>query len=384
MESECANWRNVILPRLENVDQNRQQVLSTDGGEVVSIQDRSLLVSLPPDRSVLSTSWLNGGYREDMEYVINHQVYEGVHGLMGQQDMPEYLSMVAGSLGLKPERVTGLATAASMRNAAITRKDHSGVEVVAIVTAGVETNGGRAGDPAAYHAEIDRSRYTAGTINTILLISAFLPAFVMARAIMTATEAKTCALQQLMAPSKYSNGLATGSGTDMIAVVSDRSSERVLLDAGKHNKLGEMIGASVIDATTRALELQNGLTPSSQMDAMVRLQRYHVTANDVWSAAKSMGFHGTKSRFLESLERTSRRPEVVAQVAALLHTQDEVSWGLIPERAGSDSAKCNLDAFFPNGGGISGGTTWGFESDQGILANLVRFMAAIAKTDSRR
>ena len=74
--------------------------------------------------------------------------------------------------------------------------------MTAIITAGIEVNGGRAGDPASYFQESGKIERIGGTINTILLIGADLPERTMVRALITSTEAKTAALQELMAQSR--------------------------------------------------------------------------------------------------------------------------------------------------------------------------------------
>lgn len=64
------------------------------------------------------------------------------------------------------------------------------------------------------------------------------------RAIITATEAKTAALQDLKVPSTYSpEVLATGTGTDF---------------TGGHSKMGELIGRAVYRAVREGLCKQNG------------------------------------------------------------------------------------------------------------------------------
>jgi len=72
----------------------------------------------------------------------------------------------------------------------------------------------------------------------MLVIDADLPPGIMARALVTCTEAKTAAIQELMAGSNYSNGLATGSGTDQTIVIANPASELYFEGAGKHSKLG--------------------------------------------------------------------------------------------------------------------------------------------------
>ena len=288
---------------------------------------------LPSGRRTLTTSWLNGGYHEDLECVFNNQIPRGVK--KGEEleggDISVYLSLLAERMGFDPARCSGLLTAANMKNAAIVSQGFRGLEVTAIVTAGVEINGGRVGDPASYYQENGSHLPIGGTINTILVINADLPEYAMSRVIMTATEAKTVALQELMVPSRYSHGIATGSGTDMIAVISNMNSKLKLTDAGKHSKLGELIGKCVIGATKKALEEQSELTPISQRNLLLRLERFGVDEAYYWKVASQMAGENRKMRFLKDLRELVLNPSLVAAASAITHIVDEVSWGLLPE-----------------------------------------------------
>ncbi|MDW7731350.1 MAG: adenosylcobinamide amidohydrolase [Methanolobus sp.] len=321
-------------------DRSEVLLLETSGGERVYRKSGSIVVVLPEGRSALTTSWVNGGYREDLQAIFNHHVPRGKHSAEDLEggSVPAYLEFISKNLGLDPERTSGLLTAACMENAAIVTRSFRGVEVTAIVTGGIEINGGRVGDPASYYQEGGTYQFIQGTINTILLIGANLPAYSMTRAIVTATEAKTAALQQLVAPSRHSTGIATGSGTDMIAIVSDRSSPVMLNDAGKHSKLGEMIGRCVLEATLKALERQSDLTPLYQRDMMVRLERFGVDEAMYWKAASKLEGQNRKGAFLKTLREFSKNPALVGSTAAVLHLLDEISWELIPETAGRKTA----------------------------------------------
>jgi len=80
----------------------------------------------------------------------------------------------------------------------------------------------------------------------------------MARAVITATEAKTAALEDLKVPSTYTKGVqATGTGTDSMIIVSGTSGPKVTYTGG-HSKIGELIGKAVYEAVLEALEKQNG------------------------------------------------------------------------------------------------------------------------------
>jgi adenosylcobinamide amidohydrolase len=308
-------------------------------GETVEITEDTLIVGFPGRRSVISTSWLNGGYREDLTAVFNHQIpaVTSDYDHLATFEPVSYLERTAVGRRLDPGATAGLLTRAAMKNAAIVTESFREVSVSAIVTAGVNVNGCRAGDPASYYECNGTFVPLGGTINIILIVNAAIPGYAMVRAIMTATEAKSVALQQVMAKSCFSSGIATGSGTDMIAVVTDPGASLTLTDAGTHSKLGELIGTSITRATLDALHQETGLGPDLQRDVMERLSRYSITGEAVWSRAARMtsGIQKGPDRqhFLATLREWGRDPVSVALTAASLHIVDEVEWGLLSEDA---------------------------------------------------
>jgi adenosylcobinamide hydrolase len=330
---------NENIPR--DFSKDLKMIYKTSSGEKVYRCDNSIVVRLPENRNSLTTSYVNGGYQENLQAVFNHEPKPTgghcSHDLEGGS-VEAYIKIHAGRLGLNPEKVAAMLTAAKMKNAAIATRSFRDLEVTAIVTAGIEVNGGRAGDPASWHEEDGQTIYVGGTINTIIIINSHLPAHALSRAIMTATEAKTVALQQLMAPSKYSTGIATGSGTDQISIISNMDSPNVITWAGKHSKLGELIAKCVIEATTEALDRQTNLTPDSQRDMLIRLERFGINEIKYWETAASLEGENKRDVFLTNLRDLSRNPSVVAMTASLLHIVDEIEWGLVPELAGKKTA----------------------------------------------
>ncbi|TQD29540.1 adenosylcobinamide amidohydrolase [Methanolobus vulcani] len=326
----------------ENIFDNKQFLWETSTGERVFRQDKSVIVELPSGRSTLTTSHLNGGYREDIQYVFNHQGVDGFEDcgskLKAAGSISTYEANVAERIGLDPSKSTGQHTAANMNNVVIVTKTFRDLEVTAVTTGGIEVNGGRAGDPASYYQENGMYNMVLGTINTILIIGADLPSNSMVRAVVTATEAKTVAIQQLMGRSKYSEGIATGSGTDSIAIVANRNSSMHLTDAGKHSKLGELIGKCVIEAVQKALAKETGLTPQSQCDMLIRLERFGIDEKKYWEVSAAMDGENRKVQFINSLRCMAKNPALVAATASVLHIVDEISWGLVPEKAGKKAA----------------------------------------------
>jgi adenosylcobinamide hydrolase len=330
-----------------------EELIKTPGNEIIERSGSALVIRFSDKRNVLSTSWLNGGYRADLTAIFNHQISpEACETCHNGGNVTTYLEEVARTLVLDPGTVCGLITRADMKNAAIVSASYRDLSVCAIVTAGIDKNGARAGDPASYYENGDSFEPVGGTINTILIIGADLPEYAMARALMTATEAKAAALQQLMARSINSTGIATGSGTDMIAVVTNPGSPLHLSDAGKHAKLGELIGRTVIKATTAALEKETGLCAESQRDVLVRLSRFGVGEEELWAAATGIAEpHSAgpaeKDRFLHHMRSRATDPDLVSRVAAALHIVDEVEWGLVPRDA---ACRAVMSGLFPDDG----------------------------------
>jgi adenosylcobinamide amidohydrolase len=80
----------------------------------------------------------------------------------------------------------------------------------------------------------------------------------MARALITITEAKTAAFEDLRIPSSYTKGVqATGTGTDNIIIAGGTMGPRVTYTGG-HSRIGELIGKAAYEAVIEALGKQNG------------------------------------------------------------------------------------------------------------------------------
>ena len=116
-------------------------------------------------------------------------------------------------------RASFLYTGARMDNVSVQKMKHGDMIVYTLVTAGVKGN--------ATRASIDEGRFCEpGTINVIILTNMQLAPRAQTRAVISATEAKSAALQDLDIRSSYSPGYqATGTGTDEVLVVEGRGQE---------------------------------------------------------------------------------------------------------------------------------------------------------------
>jgi adenosylcobinamide hydrolase len=217
----------------------------------------TLVVSFREKRHVLST-W--DGYRAVM-FVGNNYTPLGLSKhTMKNQNYEEFQKNFPLTLGIHPDEIAFLSTGVDMDNLAICEKSYEEFTVCCLATAGAKDNALRTGvDVAAYVERDGKFMSTLGTINVILLTNATLTNGAMARAIITATEAKTAALQDLNVKSTYSQNQATGTGTDNVIVVSGNGLGKPLRITSGHTKMGELIGFSTKTAVAEALKNHDGL-----------------------------------------------------------------------------------------------------------------------------
>ena len=230
---------------------------------------------LAPHR-VISTSLHNGGVTGYLDLVYNHQSCEPVGPLSRapsravRERFDLYTAALLERHGFGGLRAAQLGTAANMNKLVLAFEEYRDIAVLAVATGGVESNAARAGDPASSY-EFD-GRYEpilreqlpepVGTINVMIALNQPMLDGALVHAVMTATEAKAAALQELSVPSRYSSGLATGTGTDQVAVcvlAAERS--KPLRGAGHHTTAGELIGKAVRCAVKETLLFQNGMHP---------------------------------------------------------------------------------------------------------------------------
>jgi adenosylcobinamide hydrolase len=306
---------------------------------------RFVVAELLEPHRVLSTSFRNGGQVEHARYLVNHQSCEGTGHLErydaildGGQDA--YHDRTCSEIGLPAADTALMGTAANMNYLAVVAEADGPVEVVAAVTAGVQTNAACAGDPAGSReseAGIEKAHAVNGTINTILLVNRPLTLSALARAVVTMTEGKTAALQRLAAPSCYSQDLATGTGTDQYCLAAPLEGAFTFTSTSPHVKLGELIGVAVRSATLEALRWQNGLEPSYTRGLFHALGRYGVVESTFF---EDIATH-LPARDLELLRKNAKsmfyEPLVGAAAFALAAVLDRVRYGALPRSVARDA-----------------------------------------------
>ena len=122
-------------------DGNFELIFETCNGDEVFRDESNVVVRFAQKRNGIVTSWINAGYREDLEAVFNHQLsQETLDGEESEEiNISDYLKglshELAVSLDLDENRISGLVTSAKMTNVGISTERFRKLEVTAISTA---------------------------------------------------------------------------------------------------------------------------------------------------------------------------------------------------------------------------------------------------------
>ncbi|MBF7097862.1 adenosylcobinamide amidohydrolase [Alkalibacter mobilis] len=308
------------------------QIHELSTGDKVHRYNKAIIVEFIDKRKVLSTAHLNGGFREDLKAILNFDSNpeDGSTYCQRSDTYEDDLRFIAKELNVDPDKTAAISTTVPMINVSIKSSIYEDLQVTAIVTAGIDGNAGRVGDPAYFHERKGEVVVIQpGTINIILLVDADLPNGTMTRAIVTATEAKTAALQELQARSVYSSGLATGTGTDETILICNPKSESIMKFAGKHSKLGELIGITVKEAVSEALDLYAGLTSQKQHSVLRKIERFGLGRERLADEIKKMVPESTGLEITSRISELDNDPELISIASLFVHLMDQLSWGLL-------------------------------------------------------
>lgn len=145
------------------------------------------------------------------------------------------------------EQAVGMLTAVNLEDAVILKEEIEGIQMLAVVTAGV-----RNAVDITNHS-FSRALQTIGTINTMLFIDAHFTDGALVNGYMSAAEAKVKALQDLNIVDPQSNTIATGTSTDSLLLGFTQQGEQTSR-AGYGTIVGKGIGQMVYRATQEAIK----------------------------------------------------------------------------------------------------------------------------------
>jgi hypothetical protein len=174
---------------------------SIQRGEREGYWEKVLLVRFPEARRTLSTSDGLLDARAAMNHAGHPQLWHklGIEFLgkdgRGGKAYGEYVhAETARQQKLAPTTVAHMATAADLDNLVVVSKHYGPLTVTVLATAGAKSNAIRTGVDAGTYIE---GGEPTGTINLMVLTNIRLTDAALARALITVTEGKTAALQDL-------------------------------------------------------------------------------------------------------------------------------------------------------------------------------------------
>ncbi len=251
---------------------------------IADFKHRTLLIDLTTPLPVLSTL---EGWRSGITCVGNHYLPPPTWSLVHRIGVEKFDRQVTDLIKRRPETTALLFTGADMRNLVQKKASFKRMEAVALVTAGVCSNALRMSVDKGGYYELQPAAATEkpGTINIIILTNTHLSKRAMSRALISACEGKTAALQDLDIRSSVNPAFsqATGTGTDNIIVVSGRGP--TVKNCGGHSKMGELISRVVYDGVVEAIRRQNSIY--AHRSIFQRLQERGITIYDFVRGCRS-------------------------------------------------------------------------------------------------
>ncbi len=229
-----------------------------------------------------------------------------------------------------------LASSTDVDNMGIAEERSGEFEVVSLTTADVKSNALRIACVKDGSLERDGTLFSSGEINIILIIKASLSDGAMGKAIMTATEAKTAALQDLDIRSLYSplESQATGTGTDGMIVVSLGGPK--IDDVRNRLKTSGMIARAVADSVKEAIQKQNHVFIFRPLEE--RLKERGIMLDDLIQAGMEMYIPCAQDKSKEELRPLLKKElakalkdfNVSSLIMAGLKLEEEGCRGAIP------------------------------------------------------
>ncbi|NIK68932.1 adenosylcobinamide amidohydrolase [Paenibacillus sp. BK720] len=217
-------------------------------GLSITYRDERLEMRCPGKLRTLSNAIHTGGLAE-ADVIVNWKVPLNYSGTDPARDAAAQLKQ----WGYEPDRTIGLLTAAKLTHASVAEFEGDRFKLLCLTTAGTR-NAARAGLPRETF-----SAYSAGTINTVLLVDGRMTDSAMTNAIITYAEAKAAALADLQLMDPETNRIATGTTTDavVVGVSGNPACHAVHAYAGAATTIGNAIGRLVYETVHEACRTQH-------------------------------------------------------------------------------------------------------------------------------
>lgn len=226
----------VLLPKMNNevVDPEIDEAMLLISEELIELTTPFPLRTMSSGVIGSGTGWHNT--------FVNRHVNKDYSCSDHRSEMATFLK----SKGFEPSETVGMMTAVVLEDVVYKRFEFDGFSLFVVVTAGV----GNAID--ASKSELHSFEMVPGTINTWIFVNGELTEEAFIQSIMTATEAKVKAMNDLMVKDEVTGTIATGTSTDSILIAASQTG-KLLEFAGTITPLGKLISKAVYQCTTEAI-----------------------------------------------------------------------------------------------------------------------------------
>lgn len=319
---EFSKPENNILPtgilhsKSLGIDLEYIKSVSIAYSNIYDFVNKTLIIDFKSPQSIVSTL---EGQRDNITSIGNHFSPPPTWGPGYKHGIDHLKSSILKTIQRQKQTTSFLITGADMDNLSIQTQTYKNMTVYALVTAGVMGN-------AVRMSKDTGTFYEPGTINIIILTNMELSKRAMTRAIISVTEGKTAALEDMDIRSSYTPLInkATGTGTDNILVV--QGSGLKIENTGGHTKMGEIIAKAVYAGVTEAVLKQNGILANRNI--FQRLEERKISIYQLVTGA-DCGCEDKRSDFAALVEELLLDPEYAAFIESSLAISDEYEKGLI-------------------------------------------------------
>ncbi|MDR2720157.1 MAG: adenosylcobinamide amidohydrolase [Nitrososphaerota archaeon] len=289
----------------------------------IVIKDNIVAVISNTPLTAIGSGIYNGGYKK-VHAILNVSVPDNYDDKHLHDDPMNLVYDAQKSLQITTDCIAML-TAAKIQNLSIVTRQIGDITITAVATAGWR-HGESAGEV------IESNHYTHGTINIIVILNANPTDSCLVSLFLTATEAKTAAMNDYDIRSRYSGDIATGTITDSLSVAVTGQGEKIEL-GGPASNVGQLVASAVRQAVKEAADKQEGPHKGRALDR--RLSERHLSVDYLAMELSKAQIFGDQKVIVSTLERILMSdPVSAAFLLAAAKLDDDFKKELIPHEFG--------------------------------------------------
>jgi adenosylcobinamide amidohydrolase len=294
-----------------------------DSSAKIVTKDNIVAVISDTPLSTISSGIYNGGYKK-VNAILNVSVPDDYNDKHLHDDPMNLVYDAQKNLQITNNYVAML-TAAKISNLSISTRQTGDITITAIATAGWR-HGESAGEI------IENNHYTHGTINIIVILNANPTDSCLVSLFLTATEAKTAAMNDYDIRSRYSGDIATGTITDSLSVAVTGQGEKIEL-GGPASDVGQLVASVVRQVVKEAADKQEGSHKGRALTR--RLSERQLSIDYLATEFSKIQIFGDQKTIISTLEQILvSHPISATFLLAAAKLDDDFKKELIPNELG--------------------------------------------------